>query len=207
MRRIHLLKSLIATFLLCAATMVTAASDIKTTTIKLTMDINQLQQQAQLGNQQAQFELALALSSGTNIERNDSKAIYWYQQAAEQGMIEAQYSLALMIQFGQGQPADKTQAAQLHEKAAKQGHVGAQYALGLMYMQGHGVTADPIKTWVWLALAAENGYEDAFAIRDALKLNLSTSAYEIANQSFTKLKSQLPKTRQSSILVLAAAGN
>lgn len=60
-----------------------------------TIPITELQQRAEEGDAQAQFELALCYANGTDADRNAELALEWIRKAAEQGHINAQFALGL----------------------------------------------------------------------------------------------------------------
>ena len=49
----------------------------------------------------------------------------------------------------------------------------SQLSIGLMYLQGQGVDKDPVTAYAWLSLAAERGYPQFVATRDAVAGQLS----------------------------------
>ena len=51
------------------------------------------QKAANLGNGNAQYNLALIYESGNGIEKNIDKAIYWYEKSAKQGHQNSQKQL------------------------------------------------------------------------------------------------------------------
>ena len=57
--------------------------------------ISKLEQQANEGNAQAQFDLAMCYAEGEGIQRNIELAFEWNQKAAEQGYAKAQLNLGL----------------------------------------------------------------------------------------------------------------
>ncbi len=60
-----------------------------------TFDIAELQQKANDGDAQAQFDLALCYANGTAVEKNMECAFEWHKKAAEQGHGDAQFALGL----------------------------------------------------------------------------------------------------------------
>ncbi len=57
-----------------------------------TFAIDELQQKANDGDAQAQFDLALCYANGTAIEKNEELAFDWHKKAAEQGWDDARNS-------------------------------------------------------------------------------------------------------------------
>lgn len=70
---------------------------------KNTISILELQQKANDGDAQAQFELALCYAKGTNIEKNAELAFEWHKKAAERGYVNAQFALGLYYLLGKDQ--------------------------------------------------------------------------------------------------------
>ncbi len=51
-----------------------------------------------------------------------------------------------------------------YRRAAEQEHAGARYYLGRAYVDGQGVKKDLVLAHMWLALAADQNYENAGGI-------------------------------------------
>lgn len=65
-----------------------------------TFAFDELQQKANEGDAQAQFDLALCYLNGTGIEKNEELAFNWHKKAAEQGHVNAQFALGLSYLLG-----------------------------------------------------------------------------------------------------------
>lgn len=93
---------------------------------------------AQIGNPQAQFELAEKYMEGCGIFnlKNYKKALIWYQAAAEQGHAKAQVRLGEMFFNGKGVPIDCDQAYKWYKAAADQGYSGGFNNLATFYIGG-----------------------------------------------------------------------
>jgi TPR repeat protein/signal transduction histidine kinase len=65
-----------------------------------TFAFDELQQKANEGDVQAQFDLALCYLNGTGIEKNEELAFNWHKKAAEQGHVNAQFALGLSYLLG-----------------------------------------------------------------------------------------------------------
>lgn len=124
---------------------------------------------AELGNAQAQVELAELYDAGEGVSQDTEQAFIWYEKAAEQGHEEAQ--LALGLHYLEDLE-DNATAIEYFEKAAEQGNATAQYRLGLLYLGDAGVPTNNLKAWVYFSLAAEKVTEAAQA-RDVLELEMS----------------------------------
>jgi TPR repeat protein len=111
------------------------------------------------------------------------------EQAADIGNVQAQYKLALMLEYGEGIKQDHARAAALHQKAAQNGSIGAQHSLGMMYYQGKGVRTNKINAYIWLAMAADNGYESVIIARDRVAQELSESGLVQAKRAYEEQRS------------------
>ncbi len=92
-----------------------------------------LQKSADLGNADAQYELAESFCTGEWLDGRETvdqtKSFTLYKKAAEQGHPEAQYELGWAYLKGEGTPVDKAAAEVLFTKSADQGNPGARRAL------------------------------------------------------------------------------
>lgn len=61
--------------------------------------MEELIKQAEQGDAKAQFQLGLAYYNGESINRNYSKAYYWFQKAVEQGNNDAQNYLGNLMKI------------------------------------------------------------------------------------------------------------
>jgi Sel1 repeat len=134
-------------------------------------DFKTLLAQAQSGVPQAQFEVAMAYSSGSGAKKNFVEAAKMFRTAAEQGFAPAEWVLGLFYRDGRGVPKDVPQAVTWFLKAAEQGLPGAEYDLGVTYSLGEGIPADYARAKSWLEKAAKSGHFEA-------QTNLGTMYFE-----------------------------
>ena len=87
----------------------------------LAVDVKTLQQSAEAGEAEAQYQLAVLYDDGGEVAQNYEQAIYWYQKAAEQGLDKAQHNLGIAYDEGLGVTQDYQQAYEWFQKAAQQG--------------------------------------------------------------------------------------
>lgn len=119
---------------------------------KNTFSISELQQKANDGDAQAQFELALCYANGTDllgkgVAKNYELAMEWFDKAATQGHIEAKnllaehyYHIANNLYFGENGFENNVELAfEWCTKAAELGHICAYLLLGNLYTYGAGV--------------------------------------------------------------------
>ena len=69
-----------------------------------------LLRQAEHGNRQAQYNLAVMYASGRGVPQDEAEAHRWYRRAAEQGDAAAQSIIGSAYLFGRGAPKDYVQA-------------------------------------------------------------------------------------------------
>lgn len=77
---------------------------------------------AEAGNPNAQYTMALYYKNGTELEKDLSKSIEWGQKSADQGYAHAQYYMGKCYLNGEGVVQDKNKAIDLFEKSAQQGY-------------------------------------------------------------------------------------
>lgn len=115
-----------------------------------------LEQAAQQGLPQAQYELAVMYDVGDKIKTNRSKAVAWMNTAAQQGYTDALYGLGVWIERGYLGNPDMTKVVALYERAAAQNHVYAITSLIALYSGGlGGFPADAQKASYWMNKLAE----------------------------------------------------
>ena len=132
---------------------------IKTSCTKLKFD--RFLRDAEQGNAEAQYKLAVCYEDGHGTEEDREKAFEWYKKSAEQGKVEAQYKLAECYECGSGTEKDEEKAFEWYKKSAEQGKVEAQYKLAECYEFGSGTEEDEEKAFEWYKKSAEQGDVDA----------------------------------------------
>ena len=137
------------------------------------LKLAKLTQDAESGNVEAQYQLAVRYKKGQGVDQNDYETKEWYQKAAEQGHADAQYELGFMFYIGWCVDEDRTESAKWYRKAAEgyrktaeQGDAYAQFKLGNMYRLGEGVPKDDEEAAKWYRKAAE-GYRETAEQGDA----------------------------------------
>jgi uncharacterized protein len=135
--------------------------------------------QAEHGDAQAQFTLALSYSTGNGHPQDLPQAVKWYRLAADQNHAMAQFNLGLMLAAGEGVAADNATALVWIGRAAAAGDAGAQFYLG---NRCHRASFDRqvanagelrMESYKWFRLAAAQGYGDSLAFCNRLTINMS----------------------------------
>ncbi len=120
-----------------------------------------LQEAANGGDAEAQYQLGLIFLYGNNVPKDAAKAAEWFSKASEQGYLPARREMGIMLASGEGVEPDMEKAVEYLSQAADSLDPSALYHLGLMYEVGTGVEKDLQKCVRMLAYAAEMGYPGA----------------------------------------------
>lgn len=130
--------------------------------ILVSNSVSALQQRAESGEAQSQFELARAYEDGKDVPQDHAKAVEWFRKSAEQGNAQAQNSLGVMYAQGLGVNRDREEAFRWYKQAAKLGLTEAAYNIAIAYYNGEGVEANLNNAATWIMFASRKG--DAQAI-------------------------------------------
>lgn len=123
-----------------------------------------LQQLAERGNADAQFELGIRYLGGEGMPKDEKKAAEWLTRAAEKEKLEAMNALGTMNEEGVGFPKDEKKAFEWYEKAAKYGLALAQQNLSQCYELGKGVEKNQAEANKWLKRAADQDFAPSQAM-------------------------------------------
>lgn len=85
---------------------------------KLKIDTVKIQQQAYLGDAEAQYKLADIFQKGKDVAKNSTHAFYWYQRAAQQGNLAAQFNVWYAYLTGEGTQANEQLAQKWYARAS-----------------------------------------------------------------------------------------
>ena len=107
-----------------------------------TAEIAALRVDANAGDADSQYSLAVMYANGLGVPQDAAEAVRWFRLAAEQGHASAQSSLGFAYANGFGVLEDDAEAVRWYRLAAEQGHARAQYNLGIKYGNGEGVPQD-----------------------------------------------------------------
>lgn len=151
----------------------------------------QLQQEAEGGSMQAQYDLGAAYYNGNGVARNPENGAKWLRKAAEQGHIAAQCDLGVMYQKGIGVEQDYKETLKWLGMAAEQGDAFAQHNLGSIYAKGFRpkgtwffnrtafafmkATQDFVEAYKWYSLAIANGHRLSLKDRTIIKMRMSAA--------------------------------
>jgi len=158
----NLLSKLILSVLLCILlTDICRGKQSSSTPARLPDEVIRQLELAEQGSPTAQEYMGYLYQTGTEIPKDEGKAVKWCRKAADQGHAIAQYDLGMMYLNGAGVPKDEIEAVKWFRKAADQGHATAQFNLGMLYLNGVGVPKDELEAAKWFRKAADQGHDDA----------------------------------------------
>jgi hypothetical protein len=118
-----------------------------------TISFSEIEQKAEQGDPQAQFELGMRYRQGHDTVADPSAALEWFRKAAAQSNTEAMVQLPIMFGTGRGVTKNVAQAVSWFRQAAELGNASAQFNLGGIYARGEGVMQDYIEAYKWESLA------------------------------------------------------
>lgn len=122
----------------------------------------------------AQYRLGSMLEKGAGVPRDLAAARQWYDRAAAQGNSKAMHNLAVLLaEAGADGKPDYAGAADWFRKAAEHGVRDSQYNLAILLARGLGAAQDLTGSYVWFAVAAAKGDEDAGRKRDEVGARLA----------------------------------
>lgn len=104
--------------------------------------IHYLVQAANLGYDDAQFDLAYRYEQGIDVPKDGVKALHYYRLAAKQGHAHAQNNLGYLYETGNGITQNYDAAAYWYDTALANGNRVAAGNLGRLYVYGYGVEKD-----------------------------------------------------------------
>ena len=127
-------------------------------------DASALQQLADRGNADAQFELGVRYLGGEGFAKDEKKAAEWLQKSADQHNLAAMNALGTLHEEGVGVAKDEKKAFEWYEKAAKYGFPLAQQNVAECYESGKGVDKNPEESLKWLERAAHQEFAPSQAL-------------------------------------------
>jgi TPR repeat protein len=124
------------------------------------------------GHVRSQYQLALCLHQGQDVNCNIQEAARWYLKAAEGGYVRAMYNISLCYSFGEGLVHNHRQARKWMKRAADRGHNKAQFEHGLaLFSEG-----EMMRAVVYLELATRAGERAAAHVKNVILQQLSATS-------------------------------
>jgi TPR repeat protein len=125
------------------------------------IDPAELQNWAERGDADAQFELGLRMLTGEGVKKNDKEGVAWMEKAANQKHLRAQFIMGSLYEDGSGVTKNEEKAFAWYQQSAENGFAPAQQAVAMAYDLGKGVKKDPEKATEWLQKAADQNHPPA----------------------------------------------
>jgi len=124
----------------------------------------------------AEYRLGTLYEKGLGVRRDSDQAMAWYRTAADHGNIRAMHNLGVLTAEGgdSGKP-NYADAAQWFRKAAEYGVRDSQYNVAILLARGLGVPQNLSLSYVWFAIAADQGDDDAGKKRDDVGARLNAA--------------------------------
>lgn len=123
-----------------------------------------LQQAAQSGHPQAQFNLGVLYDQGNFLDEDKTAAHKWYRKAAAQGDSSAQFNLALAYSREGGSEIEIDEALTWTRRSSEDGDPLSRFSYGLYLLFGTGVQQDQNQAVTLLEQSAEQNSMAAFAL-------------------------------------------
>ena len=116
---------------------------------------------AETGNVDAMNLLGVLYTTGTQVARDTSMALYWFQKAIDGGSADAMDNLATMYLFGIGLSRDPVNALRWFVRSAGRGNVHSIYSVAVMAEKGLGTSRNLQLARAMYRRAAESGFTPA----------------------------------------------
>lgn len=120
-----------------------------------------LQEAAQAGNLQSQYELSIKMEHGEGVPLNKDGAAYWLKRSAQGGFPQAQFHLGQRFFSGEGGEKDSSKAVFWYLKSAEQGNEQAAWQLANCFENGDGIERNIPKAISWYKWLLNHGNHNA----------------------------------------------
>ena len=117
--------------------------------------------QADHGNMNGQFNLAICYDQGKGVPVDKAKAFHFYKLAADRGHAQAQCNVGFCYYRGIGISKNRPEAFRYYRLSADQGYEGGIFNTAMCYWKGKGVSKDVEQAFLYFELAAALGNMNA----------------------------------------------
>ena len=138
-----------------------------------------------LGDEDAQHNLAGIYVSGWNVPKDVAKAIELHTTLAERGNSDSQICLGIIYHYEDSDFEDPEKALYWYKKAASQGRTEVHYAIGTIYCEGE-VPRDIGEAIKWFTLALDE--EDEVSSNASFMLGLLYYCEDFPCHNFSKAR-------------------
>ena len=143
----------------------------------------ELQEDAEKGIPQAQYNLALRYDTGDEVPQSYEKSYEWFLKSANSGFDSAQHAIGYIYLDGHGRDKNIVEAEKWFHKAALQGHARSQFTLGLIYDIGEGIERNSTEAYKWFYLAMLNDYFDAASMVELTAEKLAADEINVSKMT------------------------
>jgi hypothetical protein len=158
-------------------------------------DFDKWKYRAEIGDSEAQYNLASYYGSNIVVPVDYTEAVKWYRKAAEQGHANASFSLAVSYADGIGQEKNETEAAKWYWKSLMCGNVFAAFQLGELFEKGKGVPKNYVEAYALYNICAssnsENGRLLSVSKRDELEHNMTKDQIADGQKRSLEIKKEI----------------
>ena len=128
------------------------------------------------------FSFSSPLFAADSDETTPEQVANWQKKAAE-GDADSQFNLADALQKGEGGlDQNERDAAKWYYKSAVQGFTDAQFAMGFVCRGGNGIPMDKVLSYMWFDIAARNGNDKAFGLRNDVAWSMTEAEIDEARK-------------------------
>lgn len=120
-----------------------------------------LRENANTGNVTAMVELADRYAAGTDVEKDDAKALALYRQAAGKGHAGAMNRVGDFYDSGRGVEKNYDESLKWYRQAAEGGDAAGMFNMAYAFQHGRGVEKNLTKAIRFYRQAADNGHANA----------------------------------------------
>lgn len=140
------------------------------------------QRSAAQGFAQAQYRLGTLYERGLGMPKDLARATVWYQRAAGNGNIKAMHNLAVLSAGPDAGESEYAAAVRWFTDAAERGLADSQYNLAILYENGLGPARDLKQAYMYFALAAQSGDQQAKRRQETLRGQFSAEDLSVAER-------------------------
>lgn len=140
---------------------------------------------ANLGDDQAQYNLGIMYKKGLGVPVNLNEAFSWFYLSANEGNILANYALGHSYLKGSGIKQNYKLALKAFKFAALRGHPSSRLLLGNMYHKGQGVIKSYPRAFFWWSLAQDLNIDGASQNIEIIKKKMSNDQYIKAKKMYS----------------------
>lgn len=133
---------------------------------------------------------------GDSVKKDPARAAEWFRRAVMTGDVPARHELGFAYLHGRGVPVNPAEAMVLLTAAADAGWTPSMKELGVCYYRGP-CRVDRLKSYVWIALAAEFGDAEAASVLPDFAAGLDPRQAALASPRVTRHAARIRRNMQA----------